>query len=197
MDGYRKVCEFRDAMQEDVHDYRSFLAAHAPVDPKETRFLDKTGDLLCLPDVPYYLDEDSVSGNHTPPPRTPRLLEAPTAPSTISISVLDQQAREYTAAAAARGGNHGKRPRPLGPAKLRQMAVGMIMAIILPILSFPVIAGFVSRMTVVALVGLGMGVVAAQSGAYEMLAGRASAVDGAIALGIYVGFMGIVAATFG
>ncbi len=77
------------------------------------------------------------------------------------------------------------------------MAVGMIMAIILPILSFPVIAGFVSRMTVVALVGLGMGVVAAQSGAYEMLAGRASAVDGAIALGIYVGFMGIVAATFG
>lgn len=181
-------------MPEDVHDYRSFLAAHAPIVPSETRFLDKTHDLFCLPDPSssqYYLEDDSASGRQTPGTTrmSTRLLEAPTgAPSTI-FSVLDQ---------GGRGGGHSRlQRRPPGPARMRQMAMGICMAIVLPILSFPIIGGFVSRMTVVALVGLGMGVVAAQSGIFAMLAGRANSVDCAIALGTYVALMAIIALTFG
>ncbi|XWW92554.1 hypothetical protein V2A60_000477 [Cordyceps javanica] len=192
----KRVSEFRDAMPEEVNEYRSFLAANAPVVPSEMRFLDKTADLLCLSDGPYYLDEESLSDSQAPATRTPRLLEAPTAPSAVGVGGPLDQARDYTAAARS-GSSNGKRPRPLSPVTLRHMLVGACMAIILPILSFPIIAGFLSRMTVVALVGLGMAVVGVQSGAYDMFAGRASPVDSAIALGIYAGFMMIVAVTFG
>ncbi|KAM3464928.1 hypothetical protein NHJ6243_001994 [Beauveria neobassiana] len=199
---YKKMNNIRDARPEEVHEYRSFLAAHSPVVPDEMRFLNQTGDLMCLSDAPYYPDDDSAS-DHQPPARrrTPPLLEAPSVPNTSSsVSALDQ-AREYTAASAApapaRPSNAVKRVRPLNPVKLRHMTVGICMAIVLPILSFPVIGGFVSRMTVVALVALGMAVVGVQAGAYDVLAGRATPVDGAVALGIYLGFMTIVAATFG
>ncbi|OAA73565.1 hypothetical protein ISF_00466 [Cordyceps fumosorosea ARSEF 2679] len=217
LDMYKKACKFRDALPEEIHDYRSFLATNAPIVPNEARFLDKAGDLMCLADPPYYLDMESMSDNHTPAARTPRLLEAPTAPNPMTVRGALEQAREAAAAAAARGGgtttittaattntgaavgngSTGRRPRPLSMAVLRHMMVGVCMAVILPILSFPVIAGFASRMTVVMLVGLGMAVLGVQSGAYDVLAGRASPVDGAAALGIYVGFMTIVALTFG
>lgn len=215
-DMLKKVCKIRDALPEEIHDYRSFLAAHAPVVPQEMRFLDRTGDLMCLADPPYYLDEESVSDHHQPhhpttpaAPHTPRLLEAPTAPNPMSVGEPMDHAREFTAGArsgSSSGGSNGRgrRPRPAAAAAaapsqvaLRHMMVGICMAVILPILSFPVIPGFVSRMTVVALVGLGLAVVGAQAGAYDMLAGRASPVDGAMALGIYVAFMTVVAVTFG
>lgn len=185
-------------MPEDVHDYRVFLAATSPVVPMEMRFLDKGTDLLCLPDSFYYLNDESVSGEMTPPvTRNPRLLEAPTAPTAPpSTMSMTDQVREYTAARLNNPVNN-KRLRPLSPAALRHIAVGIGMAIILPILSFPVIAGFVSRMTVVMLVALGMVVVGVQSGIYDAMAARSSAVEGAIALGVYGGFMAIVAGTFG
>ncbi|KAJ6785121.1 hypothetical protein PWT90_07941 [Aphanocladium album] len=193
MECFEKLARFRDAMPSEVHEYKSFLATHAPVVPSEMRFLDQTHDLMCLPGSNYYVDEDdsvSVSGRQTPAARTPRLLEAPMAPSTMSVL---GQAREYTAARS----NIIKRARPLDVVKLRQMGMGVCLAIFLPILSFPIIADFVSRLTVVALVALGMAAVGAQSGAYDALAGRASAVDAAAGLAVYVGFMVIVAVTFG
>lgn len=177
-------------MAEDVHDYKAFLAATSPVVPGEMRFLDKGFDLLCLPDSPYYQSEESVSGNMTPVSRSPRYIEAPAAaPSLVSAA---DQAREYIARSSMQ-----RRPRPLSPAMLRNMAVGICMGIILPILSFPVISGFASRMTVVGLVALGLAVVCAQSGMFSVMAGRASPVEGAMALGAYGAFMAIVAGTFG
>lgn len=71
------------------------------------------------------------------------------------------------------------------------------MAIVLPILSFPVIGGFLSRMTVVLLVVLGLVVVFFQSGLYTQLVQQDSVLEGAIAMGIYCVFMAIVAGTFG
>jgi hypothetical protein len=71
------------------------------------------------------------------------------------------------------------------------------MAIVLPILSFPVIGGFLSRLTVVILVLLGLLVVFFQAGLYTHMVEHDGVVEGGIALGIYCALMAVVAGTFG
>ncbi|KAJ3493165.1 hypothetical protein NLG97_g4908 [Lecanicillium saksenae] len=186
---FRKLAKCRNAMPSEVHEYKSFLAAHAPVVPEEMRFLDKGYDLMCLPGSNYYADEDdSVSDHQTVSTRMPRLLEAPMPPSTAPNHGLSYEGDAR---------NIMRRPVPLSTTKLRQMAMGICLAIILPILSFPIISEFMSRMTVVALVAMGMVTVGAQSGAWNAVLQRLNAVDTAAAVAVYVGFMVIVALTFG
>ncbi len=176
--------EFKDAIEEDIHDYRSYLSDMQPIAQTETRFLLKEQDLLCLPRGGLEQNVDS-GGRTTPVPRPAAIVQSPRPKP-----VRDGSAGYMMSSL--------RQPVPRQPVSLlKHTILGICMAIVLPILSFPVIEGFMSRITVVLLVILGLLVVFFQSGLYTQLVQQDSVIDGAMAVGIYCVFMAIVAGTFG
>lgn len=176
--------EFKDAIEEDIHDYRSYLSDIQPIIQTETRFLSKEHDLLCLPRSGHEHIVDS-GGRRTPVPRPAATAQSP-RPKTVR-----EEPVAYMIPSLRRPGARQS------VSLLKHTILGICMAIVLPILSFPVIGGFLSRMTVVLLVVLGLVVVFFQSGLYTQLVQQDSVLEGAIAMGIYCVFMAIVAGTFG
>lgn len=176
--------EFNDAVEEDIHAYRAFLTDAKPIVQAEARFLAKEQDLMCLP---------------TAGPDHSFEIEAKKSP-VFRPSTLAQSPRLGPGRDGATGYGMPS-PRLRTPRysvlMLRHMVLGSCMAIVLPILSFPVIAGFLSRMTVVLLVVLGLLVVFFQAGLYSRMVEQDGVVEGGIALGIYCAFMAVVAGTFG
>ncbi|TRX92588.1 hypothetical protein FHL15_006515 [Xylaria flabelliformis] len=140
-----------------ISQYRGFLANYTPISEVETQFLDATDDLVCL----SYSDDDEMIADEedvaTPVSRsditdfhtrrrvsilsqsdTSRQLDERNTPSSDPERVpLDQQ---HTTAKYL----------------LMCLSVAMAVAVILPILTFLVIPGFIGRMTVVGLVGTGI-----------------------------------------
>ncbi|KAI0862287.1 hypothetical protein F4860DRAFT_123457 [Xylaria cubensis] len=140
-----------------ISQYRGFLASYTPISEVETQFLDATDDLVSLS---YSDDEEMIADEEdvvTPVSRsditdfhtrrrvsilsqsdTSRQLDERNTPSSDPEKVpLDQQ---HTTAKYL----------------LMSLSVAMAVAVILPILTFLVIPGFIGRMTVVGLVGTGI-----------------------------------------
>ncbi|KAI0023319.1 hypothetical protein F4780DRAFT_776749 [Xylariomycetidae sp. FL0641] len=120
----------------DVHEYRGYLATHAPIAEPETRFLDAADDLVCLAGGgDDDADEDPLA---TPMPRFdfaapgPKVADAPAEPSPEAWKGAD----------------------PPPPVPLLSLAVAL--AVVLPVLTFSVIPDYVGRATVIGLVGMGI-----------------------------------------
>jgi hypothetical protein len=131
----------------DIEDYRAYLAAHNPITEFESRFLDTAHDLVSLAPSEADMNDnghDSLTDDAlTPMPRT--AAEASFLPSSP------------TSDAGSSTKSRASQELYIQPAEtpFRQIAILTAMAFLLPILLFTVIPGFVGRMAVVLVVGLG------------------------------------------
>lgn len=188
---YKLLDDVRDSVPGDIEAYRRFLSKTSAVVPIETQFLERSTDLLCLPDGPYY---DSESGNATPVAHATRYIEAAAAPADGAPGIvgLDQVTDRFAARTPVL-----RRPKPLDATAVRGMIAGIAAATILPIMTFPLIPVFVGRIAVVLLMAVFTLVLAFAFGMHETLGTTAGVVEIGIGLGVYAAVMTVVAGTTG
>ncbi|RYP08297.1 hypothetical protein DL765_008839 [Monosporascus sp. GIB2] len=154
LSSFRNTQYFPTPSPADIRDYRSFLATHRPVAEAETHFLDATDDLVCVDggeDSDDFSDDDDAPA--TPMPRAqsnPRSAGHPGASelgSTQSQSWRPQNVSEQAVDACRRVNNEHPMLLPL--------SIGATGVVVLPVLTFAVIPGYLGRMAVVVLVGVG------------------------------------------
>ncbi|KAI1478727.1 hypothetical protein F4774DRAFT_419297 [Daldinia eschscholtzii] len=157
LDQYNRVLSsFKDTQgmpaptMEDIHEYRNYLATHAPIAEAETRFLDATDDLVC-PSYEYQevVDEDPIP---TPIPQHDFPIHEPRSVSPVPSPIKSRPTSPY-------------RQEEVGTETVISMyeespivplSIGITVSVILPILTFLIIPGYLGRLTVVFLVGLGI-----------------------------------------
>ncbi|KAK3384844.1 hypothetical protein B0H63DRAFT_393730 [Podospora didyma] len=151
------------ASMSDVEDYRTYLATHNPIAEIETRFLDPAEDLVCL--APHrsptssYSDSSSLSSQYfphsddalTPMPRkmsfgrpSPGASGGLSSPR-LGTSILNKK------------GLYGRREGQLTNGEESQLGLVACLAavaVVGPVVAFPVVTDFLGRMAVVLVAGL-------------------------------------------
>ena len=152
----------------DIDTYREYLSTENPIVEAETHFLDPSDDLVSI-------------CSSIPPPSAPISNESQSQPLS--------RAESQTSATAMRSQSmvtYEREPQ----AKLQGLAVAIAVAVLVPILTFNVIPGFIGRLTVVGLVASGVVFALMQAGVVgKGCFGR----DGLICAGIYGGVMIVIA----
>ncbi|KAH6653351.1 hypothetical protein BKA67DRAFT_659975 [Truncatella angustata] len=160
----------------DVHEYRGYLATHSPIAEPETRFLDTSEDLICLGDQSES-DGDDEDAAATPMPRKYSILFAPKTPAdSAEADYLGTDFQEDNVIA-----------RPSIPINL-----AMVVAVVVPTLTFSVIPDYIGRMAVVLLVGTGVLGALVQSQAV----GTHATTDFCICAGAYGAIMSLIAGVY-
>jgi uncharacterized membrane protein len=131
----------------DVQLYRGYLANYAPIAEIETRFLDAADDLVCVveSDEDMVTDEEDIA---TPMSRPDLVGFDPRRRASI-LSQSDISRRHDDRSTVSQEQDVPDKP------SLLHLSVAMAVAIVIPILTFLVIPGFIGRMTVVSLVAIG------------------------------------------
>ncbi|KAI1363643.1 hypothetical protein F5Y08DRAFT_236511 [Xylaria arbuscula] len=192
LSSFRETLSLPPPSLADVHEYRGFLGSYAPIAEVETQFLDATDDLVWL----GYSDEDSATNEED--------IVTPISPSDITdfpprrrVSILSQSdtSRRYEerrAPSPAQGiisQSAGHEQDAANEPKLTHLALALTAAITLPILTFLVIPGFIGRMTVVCLVGIGILGTLVQGNVMRLRASQ----ELCISVGLYGGVMAFLA----
>ncbi|KAI1640850.1 hypothetical protein F4809DRAFT_647820 [Biscogniauxia mediterranea] len=172
LSSFRKTQSLPTPTLADIHEYRGYLATHAPIAEAETRFLDATDDLVCVgePEESEMMmtegeeeEEDDEEDEDEEAMATPMARQQeeeekeqlfPTPPSSLSLNE-----NVNPATTAAKGGESRsveETPLPPPPSLIVPLSLALAAVVIVPILTFTVIPGFLGRMTVVLLVGLGV-----------------------------------------
>lgn len=195
-----------DASLADVETYRTYLATRNPIAEIETRFLDPAQDLVCLARARR---SDSVSSvvttdemdMLTPMPlkttfgfdHSPMSSRKQSVVSVVGAGVAERRA-EYVETGAVQQQGFEVAPLQSGPA---QIAVLLAVAVIGPVLFFPLVSDFVGRMALVLVVGVAVGAVRERmvdSEGGEAGAGGMKGEDVLPLAGLYAGVMVVVAA---
>ncbi|KAI2773213.1 hypothetical protein F4815DRAFT_415496 [Daldinia loculata] len=189
LDQYNRILSsFKDTQgmpaptMEDIHEYRSYLATHAPIAEVETRFLDPTDDLVC-PSYEYQevVDEDPIP---TPIPHHDFPIGEHRSVSPIPSPIKSRPTSPY-------------RQEEIGTETVISMyeespivplSIGITVSVILPILTFLIIPGYLGRLTVVFLVGLGILGALIQGGIVAVRTWELS-----ICVGLYGAVMAVIA----
>ncbi len=158
-----------------MQDYRHFLATHAPIAEGETRFLDAADDLLCIVDEEEDADDDDsgsddsddspddeaiatpMPGGHfdLPNPGKPAIetsLPAPLPPRPLHQAVAESPGRGVWRDGGIDAAFFGNQSQ----SALLSLALGVAGAVLLPVLAFAAIPGFLGRMAVVLVVLVGV-----------------------------------------
>ncbi|TGJ83794.1 hypothetical protein E0Z10_g4944 [Xylaria hypoxylon] len=159
LSSFRETLSLSAPSPADIHEYRGFLSSYAPIAETETQFLDATDDLVYV----GYSDEDMVTNEEdviTPVSRS----DITDFQSRRRVSILSQSdaSRRYderstpspdqgVATQGAVQYQHAANKQ-----LLTHLSIATAAAITLPILTFLVIPGFIGRMTVACLVGIGI-----------------------------------------
>ncbi|KAL7951443.1 hypothetical protein V8C42DRAFT_339395 [Trichoderma barbatum] len=162
---------------QDVVNYRSYLNAITPLVEDECQFLEATDDLVNLGRRRRRSNGNPPDDPLSPMPRSSGITGFPPPPSS-QIS------------------NAGSSPYPgqnITQASLKRLVLAMAIIVLVPIICFSVIPGFLGRMTVVFLVGLGGAVALLQSGLFNSLAEDRSTLDWVLCAGVYGGVMAVIA----
>ncbi len=193
----------------DIDTYRTYLATQQPITEIETRFLDGVEDLITLAPaaggrspspsdsaVEYLRSLDDEAAALTPIPR------AATAP---------QFATSFGSAASSTASPRSSRPptaqqqfpdepaAPLVSGELPHLAIATAVAVLVPILTFAVIPGFIGRMTVVLLVAMAVFGTQVQAGTLALASdglGKAASRDLLLCAAVYGGVMAVTAGLF-
>lgn len=172
---FKQTREFARPLYSEVVEYREYLASQQPIAEAEARFLDPVKDLIKISPEPVKsqvsFSKEEVRG--FPPPLG-------------SARARPHQTKNQSAAKPVPSEN-----------SLRDIVLGILIAVIVPILSFSVIPGFVGRMTVVLLVSIGVIFALFRSGALEALEESRRGFDGLFCLGAYGIVMAIIAQVLG
>lgn len=200
-----------DASLADIETYRTYLATRNPIAEIETRFLDPAQDLVCLARARRSDSVSSVVTSDEMDMLTPMPLKTTfgfsssptsTAPSRKQsvVSVVGAGVAERRSEGGGTGAmqQQGFEVAPLqsGPA---QIAVLLALAVIGPVLFFPLVSDFVGRMALVLVVGVAVRGRMVDSEGGEAGEGgirgeRMKGEDVLLWAGVYAGVMAVVAA---
>lgn len=139
LSSFKTTENFDTPTMADVHDYRGYLATHPLVAEPETRFLDFSEDLICTGAT----SEVGIFAEETATTPMPRRMSIPSNPT------LHEGVADY-------GYFNRQVPDDIPAESTIPIKLIMVIAIVLPTLTFGVIPGYRGRMAVVVLVGLGM-----------------------------------------
>lgn len=153
----------------DVTNYRDYLHTAQPIADIETRFLDPADDLV------------SVCSS------APAPSVAPSQTQTLTPNSYSASTRKH-GAADQRDGAEAERA-------LTVSAIALAISVLIPILTFPVIPGFLGRLTVTALVA--GGVVGSLVQAGKLTAGQLFERNGLLCGSIYLGSMVLITSIMG
>ncbi|KAI1385966.1 uncharacterized protein F4822DRAFT_432825 [Hypoxylon trugodes] len=179
LSSFRETQRIPAPTMDDIREYRHYLITHNPIAEAETHFLDPTDDLVCISDEEQIVvDEDPM---HTPIPPPPEFaMSEPRGRSPIKSRPVSPFRQEESIAETV---ETTYEDTPVVP-----LSVAVTVAVILPILTFLIIPGYLGRLTVVFLVGLSIlggliqgGIVAVRT--WELL----------ICVGLYGAVMAVIA----
>ncbi|KAI3325604.1 hypothetical protein HD806DRAFT_521136 [Xylariaceae sp. AK1471] len=147
LSSFRQIQSLSAPTLADVQLYRGYLTNYAPVAEIETQFLDAADDLVCVD----YSDEDMVTDEEdmATPLSRPDLARFDSQRRASILSQSDISRRQDERSIVPQDQDVTDKP------SLMHLSVAMAVAVVLPILTFLVIPGFIGRMTVVSLVGIG------------------------------------------
>ncbi|KAI1139412.1 hypothetical protein F5Y05DRAFT_412513 [Hypoxylon sp. FL0543] len=128
---------------EDIQEYRSYLATHTPIAEVETRFLDAADDLISLNEEYQVVDDDPIP---TPIPHPDFTMAEARSASPIKSRPVSPYRQEESSIITV---DSVYDDTPVIP-----LSVAVTVAVIIPILTFLIIPGYLGRLTVVVLVGL-------------------------------------------
>ncbi|KAL6898991.1 hypothetical protein GGI43DRAFT_423467 [Trichoderma evansii] len=162
---------------QEVLAYQSYLREFNPIVEGESQYLDFSGDLVNL-------GRRKRRRNSNPPDDPAGLISqfpgilgfSPPPSSQISNASSSIHPAESTTKLA-----------------LNRLAIALAVIVLAPVISFAVIPGFVGRMTVVFLVGLGSAAALFQSGLLNSVAEDRSMMDWLLCVGVYGAVMAIIA----
>ncbi|XMA13799.1 hypothetical protein WAI453_006590 [Rhynchosporium graminicola] len=162
---------------EDIENYRSYLQTEQPIIEAETHFLDPTDDLV------------SIYPDHPAPPSF--LSSQPPYSISSSSEVSSRNSVSTAPAPVPPLSASSPRNQPDLQPILPGLATAIAIAILVPILTFSVIPGFVGRLTVAALVACFMVAALVQSGIVNR--GVLLGTESCMCAGIYGGVMIVLA----
>ncbi|KAI1752982.1 hypothetical protein F4782DRAFT_530095 [Xylaria castorea] len=140
-----------------ISQYRGFLANYTPISEVEAQFLDSADDLVGLG---YSDDEETIADEEdvvTPVSRSDIAdFHTRRRVSILSQSDISHQLNERNTPSLDHESVSQDQQHMTAKHLLMHLSVAMAVAVILPILTFLVIPGFIGRMTVVCLVGIGI-----------------------------------------
>ncbi|XXH02065.1 hypothetical protein Hte_008430 [Hypoxylon texense] len=131
---------------EDIHEYRAYLATHGPIAEVETHFLDATDDLVCLNDE---IQEEIIEEEPLPTP-----MPHPDFAMVESRSRSPIRSRPVSPYRQEETGTETVDENLTDEPAIIPLSMAVTVAVILPILTFLIIPGYLGRLTVVLLVGL-------------------------------------------
>ncbi|KAL6870468.1 hypothetical protein J3F83DRAFT_682050 [Trichoderma novae-zelandiae] len=161
----------------DVFDYKAYLHDINPLVDGECQFLDAADDLINLVRRRRRSNGNPQDDPLSPMPRSSSMVGFPPPPSS---QISNAGSSFYPGQSTT-------------PPSLKRLALAMAMIVLAPIICFAVIPGFVGRMTVVFLVGLGGATALLQSGLFALVAEERSTLDWALCAGVYGGVMAVIA----
>lgn len=208
LSSFRQTLSLPTPTPADTEDYRSFLAGYAPISEIETRFLDATDDLVCLgysdeeddddvdDDVVGGMSADEEEGNVATPIPRPDIPDFHPRHRGSILSQSDVVPRRYEEMMDRPPGHESAVAAALAPSQLATgkhmityLSLAMAVAVMLPLLTFLVIPGFIGRMTVVSLVGIGILGALIQGKVVKLQASQ----ELCVSVGLYGGVMAVLA----
>jgi hypothetical protein len=160
---------------DDISNYRHYLQTERPIADIETHFLDPADDLVSICSESL---QPLSQFSHAPPSSTSSSSEVSHESSSQLQPEFDEEEEEEE--------DDNKSPLP-------GLAMAIAVSVLVPIMTFHVIPGFVGRMTVSFLVALGVFGALVQSGIIR--SGVLLVKEGAMCAAIYGCVMSIVAGT--
>ncbi|KAJ8127853.1 hypothetical protein O1611_g5783 [Lasiodiplodia mahajangana] len=189
LSSFRQTFSLSPPTTADMQEYRGFLDNYAPISDAETRFLDATDDLICLGDS----DGDMTADEEDLPTPVSRSDIAEFHPrrrvSIISQSDISRRFDDRVTTPSVDPEIPSQDQHRIAKHALMLLSVAMAVAVILPILTFLVIPGFIGRMTVVCLVGIGILGALVQAKVIKLQATQ----EFCVSVGLYGGVMAILA----
>ncbi|KAI1089242.1 hypothetical protein F5B19DRAFT_485340 [Rostrohypoxylon terebratum] len=142
---------------EDIREYRNYLATHAPIAEIESRFLDISDDLICVSDeYQEVIEEEPVP---TPIPHASFSMAEPRAISPIRSRPVSPYQQDRPISPYRQDRQEGSIitvDTVYDDNQVILLSIAITVAVIIPILTFLIIPGYLGRLTVVILVGLGI-----------------------------------------
>lgn len=169
---------------QEVLAYQSYLRDFNPIVEGESQYLDFAGDLIHLG-----RRKRRPNGNPSDEPVSPTSQFA--SPISQFASVLGFSPPPSSQISNASSSIHPAEGN--SRLALNRLAIALAVIVLAPIVSFAVIPGFIGRMTVVFLVGLGSAAALFQSGLLRSVAETRSMTDWLLCVGVYGAAMAIIA----
>ncbi|KAI0404670.1 hypothetical protein F4802DRAFT_216338 [Xylaria palmicola] len=193
LSSFRQTLSLPAPMPADLSHYRGFLANYAPISEAETQFLDATDDLVYL----GYSDDDMAADEEdmaTPISRSDIVdFHSRRRVSMLSHSDISHRHEERSTPSSDTANTARDQQHATDKHLVARLSLAATVAVILPILTFLVIPGFIGRMTVVCLVGPGVvgGLVQAKVIRFQ------ASTDFCLGVGLYGGVMAVLAGVIG